>query len=201
MAKTIHNKIKKRKKIKSRSKLRNKSNTQKRGKGTKQDFRRRIVSIKRDARRHDPPLPTELTDQIVNELSKSTIKDYESKHRSSRQSAKNNKKFMFMAQLDMLDQDDGVYNPNNENVANAMNKAYRIFSARDLQNYPGLKDFSRMIFYGLRFMGNQGGENTAEYKKTKQFFIKFLNNIFNKNIDERISDDELVSDQILNGLY
>jgi len=198
MAKTIRNKMKKRKKIKSR--IRNKSHTQKHGKGTKQDFRRRTVTIKRDARRHDPPLPSELTDQIIDELSKSTIKDYASRHRSSRQTAKNNKKFMFMVQLDMLEQDDGVYNPNSEDVANTMNTAYRIFSARDLQNYPGLKDFARMIFYGLRFMGNQGGENTTEYKKTKRFFIKFLNNVFNKNIDERISDDELVSDRVLNML-
>lgn len=197
MAKTIRNKMKKRKKIKSR--IRNKSHTQKHGKG-KQDFRKRIVIIKRDALRHDPPLPSELTDQIIDEFSKSTIKDYESRHRSSRRTAKNNKKFMFMAQLDMLEQDDGVHNPNNEDVANAMNKAYRIFSARDLEDYPGLKDFSRMIFYGLRFMGNQGGENTAEYKKTKRFFIKFLNNVFNKNIDERISDRELVADEILNML-
>ena len=106
-----------------------------------------------------------------------------------------------MEYLDMLEQNDGTYDPNNEDVANAMNMAYRLFSARDLQNYPGLKDFARMILYGLKFVGNHNGENTTGYKKTKRFFIKFLNNVFNKNINERISDDELVSNQILDSLY
>ena len=62
MAKTIRNKMKKRKKIKSR--IRNKSHIQKHGKGTKQDFIRRIVTIKRDARRHDPTLPQELIENF-----------------------------------------------------------------------------------------------------------------------------------------
>jgi len=115
--------------------------------------------------------------------------------------AKDRKKLMFMAQLDMLEQDDGVYDPNNKDIANAMSTAYRIFSANDLQNYPGIKDFARMIFYGLKYMGNQDDENSSEYKKTKRFFIKFVNNVLNKNINERISDEDLVTDEILNNLY
>ena len=57
-----------------------------------------------------------------------------------------------------------VYDPNNKDIANAMSTAYRIFSANDLQNYPGLNDFARMIFYGLKYMGNQDDENSSEYK-------------------------------------
>ena len=43
---------------------------------------------------------------------------------------------------------------------------------------PGLNDFARMIFYGLKYMGNQDDENSSEYKKTKRFFIKFTNKIY-----------------------
>ena len=193
------NNNKKKEKSRIRSKKVNSKN--KRGKGTKQDFRRRIVTIKRDSRRHDPPLPSELTDQIIDKFAKSTIKDYENRYYSSRQSKKDRQKLLFMAKLDMIEQDDGVYNPNNENVANTINTAYRIFSANDLQKYPGLKSFARMIFYGLKFMGNFDGENTNEYKKTKRFFIKFLNIIFNLNILENISDHELINDELLNNFY
>jgi len=198
MGQKHRNKTKERARTKKQKKEKAKAKN-KTGKGTKQDFRRKIITIQRDSRKH--LLPDELTDQIRNEFSRATIKDYESRHRSPRRMAKDRKKSMFMAQLDMLEQDDGVYDPNNKDIANAMSTAYRIFSANDLQNYPGLNDFARMIFYGLKYMGNQDDENSSEYKKTKRFFIKFTNNVLNKNIDERISDEDLVADEILNNLY
>lgn len=170
-------------------------------KGKEKYVKEKIKLIEQISQKQDPPLPPELIHEIASKFAMPIIKDYERRHKSFRLAAKEREKLIFMTQLDMLEQDDGLYNPNNEAVANTINKAYRIFSSRDLETYPGLKGFAIMIFNGLRFMRNYNGENTREYEKTKKFFIKFLNNVFDKNIDESISDEDLTSDQILFSLY
>ena len=91
MGQKHRNKTKERARTKKQKKEKAKAKN-KTGKGTKQDFRRKIITIQRDSRKH--LLHDELTDQIIKEFSRATIKDYERRHRSPRRMAKDRKKLM-----------------------------------------------------------------------------------------------------------